>query len=56
MYLQFCLTLNPDGSACLVCANGTQLDNGCCRVPDRNCISYTQCICTACMTGFYLSG
>ena len=55
MYLQFCLNYTADQSACLTCASGTQLDNGCCRVPDANCISYTQCMCTGCMTKYYLS-
>lgn len=54
-YLQYCLAYSDDQLTCLTCAPGTQLDRGCCRVPDSFCINYSDCVCTGCLTGYYLN-
>lgn len=55
IYLQYCLSFTADQTTCLSCAPGTVLDNGCCKVPDPFCISFSSCLCTGCMSGYFIN-
>lgn len=55
IYLPFCLVYSSDQLSCTNCATGTNLANGCCQIQDSFCLNYVSCVCSNCMTGYFLN-